>query len=216
MRRQNDLRNLVDEHKRQQELAKKQWQSEREEALREARQDAAVRIEDLQKQIQNLQGQYKLKEQESEHRRQETMEMAQNVERLKIEFLKQMQSEEERMQEEVQALQKKYQTEHVAFQVRSESVLRAAQQQFEKANNAMIERIKDLEYKLVTRESRPEDRERIAQLEKEVAEKEYLCKRIMEEMKYFKMELQHRDMPNGGGDKKEHSGKNSRSASRAR
>lgn len=51
----------------------------------------------------------------------------------------------------------------------------------------MIERIKDLEYKLVTRESRPEDRERIAQLEKEVAEKEYLCKRIMEEMKYFKV-----------------------------
>jgi len=216
VRRQNDLRNLVDEHKRQQELAKKQWQSEREEALREARQDAAVRIEDLQKQIQNLQGQYKLKEQESEHRRQETVEMAQNVERLKIEFLKQMQSEEERMQEEVQALQKKYQMEHNAFQERSESVLRAAQQQFEKANNAMIERIKDLEYKLVTRESRPEDRERIAQLEKEVAEKEYLCKRIMEEMKYFKMELQHRDMPNAGGDKKENSGKNSRSASRAR
>ena len=29
---------------------------------------------------------------------------------------------------------------------------------------AMIERIKDLEYKLVTRESRPEDRERIAQV----------------------------------------------------
>jgi hypothetical protein len=28
----------------------------------------------------------------------------------------------------------------------------------------MIERIKDLEYKLVTRESRPEDRERIAQV----------------------------------------------------
>ena len=43
---------------------------------------------------------------------QETVEMAQNVERLKIEFLKQMQSEEERMQEEIQALQKKYQNEH--------------------------------------------------------------------------------------------------------
>jgi predicted dinucleotide-utilizing enzyme len=66
---------------------------------------------------------------------QETVEMAQNVERLKIEFLKQMQSEEERMQEEVQALQKKYQTEHNQFQERSESVLRSAQQQFEKANN---------------------------------------------------------------------------------
>lgn len=61
--------------------------------------------------------------------------MAQNVERLKIEFLKQMQAEEERMQEEVQALQKKYQTEHTQFQERSESVLKAAQQQFEKANN---------------------------------------------------------------------------------
>lgn len=61
--------------------------------------------------------------------------MAQNVERLKIEFLKQMQSEEERMQEEIQALQKKYQTEHNQFQMRSESVLRAAQQQFERANN---------------------------------------------------------------------------------
>lgn len=45
----------------------------------------------------------------------------------------------------------------------------------------------------VTRESRAEDLERVAQLEKEVAEKEYLCKRIMEEMKYFKMELQQRD-----------------------
>lgn len=66
---------------------------------------------------------------------QETVEMAQNVERLKIEFLKQMQSEEERMQEEIQALQKKYQTEHNQFQMRSESVLRAAQQQFERANN---------------------------------------------------------------------------------
>ena len=121
------------------------------------------------------------------------------------------------MQEDIQALQKKYQSEHNAFQERSESVLRAAQQQFEKANNAMIERIKDLEYKLVTRESRPEDRERIVQLEKEVAEKEYLCKRIMEEMKYFKMELQHRDMPKNGTDgKKENAGKNSRSSSRAR
>ena len=67
--------------------------------------------------------------------------MAQNVERLKIEFLKQMQSEEERMQEEVQALQKKYQTEHTEFQERSESVLRAAQQQFEKANNVMLDRV---------------------------------------------------------------------------
>ena len=63
----------------------------------------------------------------------------------------------------------------------------------------------------------PEDRERIVQLEKEVAEKEYLCKRIMEEMKYFKMELQHRDMPKNGTDgKKENAGKNSRSSSRAR
>ena len=70
VRRQNDLRNLVDEHKRQQELAKKQWQSEREEALREARQDAAIKIEELQKQIHGLEGQLKLKEQESEHRRQ--------------------------------------------------------------------------------------------------------------------------------------------------
>jgi hypothetical protein len=43
--------------------------------------------------------------------------------------------EEERMQEEIQALQKKYQTEHNQFQMRSESVLRAAQQQFERANN---------------------------------------------------------------------------------
>ena len=66
--------------------------------------------------------------------------MAQNVERLKIEFLKQMQSEEERMQEEVQALQKKYQIEHTEFQERSESVLRAAQQQFEKANNVRFAR----------------------------------------------------------------------------
>jgi hypothetical protein len=69
-RRQSDLRNLVDEHKRQQELAKKQWQSEREEALREARQDAAIKIEELQKQMQSLEGQLRLKEQESEHRRQ--------------------------------------------------------------------------------------------------------------------------------------------------
>ena len=39
----------------------------------------------------------------------------------------------------------------------------------------MIERNKDLEYTLVARESRPEDRERFALLEKVVAEKEYLC-----------------------------------------
>ena len=50
-------------------------------------------------------------------------------------------------------------------------VLRASQDQFEKANNSLISRIKELEFKLVTRESRPEDLERIAQLEKEVAEK---------------------------------------------
>ena len=50
-------------------------------------------------------------------------------------------------------------------------VLRASQDQFEKANDSLISRIKELEFKLVTRESRPEDLERIAQLEKEVAEK---------------------------------------------
>jgi hypothetical protein len=50
-------------------------------------------------------------------------------------------------------------------------VLRASQDQFEKANNSLISRIKELEFKLVTRESRPEDLERITQLEKEVAEK---------------------------------------------
>ncbi len=50
-------------------------------------------------------------------------------------------------------------------------VLRASQDQFEKANDSLIARIKELEFKLVTRESRPEDLERIAQLEKEVAEK---------------------------------------------
>ena len=217
VRRQNDLRNLVDEHKRQIELAKKQWQSEREEALREARQDAAAKVDELEKEKQNLLGQFTLKEKESENRRQETLEMAQNVERLKIEFLKQMQSEEERMQEEIQSLQTKYQIDHSAFQDRSELILRASQQQFEKANDAMIERIKDLEYKLVTRESRPEDRERVSQLEKEVAEKEYLCKRIMEEMKYFKMELQHRD---NGVDKNAEAKvvekRNSRISSRAR
>ena len=217
VRRQNDLRNLVDEHKRQIELAKKQWQSEREEALREARQDAAAKVDELEKEKQNLMGQFTLKEKESENRRQETLEMAQNVERLKIEFLKQMQSEEERMQEEIQSLQTKYQIDHSAFQERSELILRASQQQFEKANDAMIERIKDLEYKLVTRESRPEDRERVSQLEKEVAEKEYLCKRIMEEMKYFKMELQHRD---NGVDKNAEAKvvekRNSRISSRAR
>ena len=50
-------------------------------------------------------------------------------------------------------------------------MLRASQDQFEKANDSLISRIKELEFKLVTRESRPEDLERIAQLEKEVAEK---------------------------------------------
>ena len=53
-------------------------------------------------------------------------------------------------------------------------VLRASQDQFEKANNSLIARIKELEFKLVTRESRPEDLERITQLEKDVAEKVWL------------------------------------------
>lgn len=70
----------------------------------------------------------------------------------------------------------------------------------------MILRIKELEFKLVTRESRPEDLERISQLERDVAEKEYLCKKVMEEMKYFKMELESKDLQDqvairGGGNK---------------
>ena len=98
-----------------------------------------------------------------------------------------------------QALQRKHAQEHEAHQQRAEEVLRAAQAQFERANDALVARIKDLEFRLVARESRPEDRERILALEKEVAEKEYLCRRIMEEMKYFKMELQSRDQAAGGG-----------------
>uniref|UniRef100_A0A6T8KJC2 Protein FAM184A/B N-terminal domain-containing protein n=1 Tax=Hemiselmis andersenii TaxID=464988 RepID=A0A6T8KJC2_HEMAN len=191
--RQNDLRQLVDEHKRQTEQAKTSWQKEREEALREAKSDASVRIEELMMQINTVQAQLKSKEAESEQRRGETVSMAQNVERLKVEFLKQMQAEELRMQEEIQAMQSKHSAEHQEYQVRAEQVLKAAQEQFERANDAMIQRIKELEFKLVTRESRPEDLERISQLEKDVAEKEYLCKRIMEEMKYFKMELENRD-----------------------
>jgi len=191
--RQADLRQLVDEHKRQTEQAKSSWQKEREEALREAKADASARIEELMMQINTVQAQLKSKEAESEQRRGETVQMAQNVERLKVEFLKQMQAEELRMQEEIQAMQSKHSAEHQEYQVRAEQVLKAAQEQFERANDAMIQRIKELEFKLVTRESRPEDLERISQLEKDVAEKEYLCKRIMEEMKYFKMELENRD-----------------------
>jgi len=246
-RRQQDLRELVDEHKRATELSKGQWQKEREEALRQSRVDAERRVEELLKKVSAVESQLRVKQHESEQRRQEAVSIAHNVERLKVEFLKQMQAEEERMVEDKLALQKKYTEEHAAFQERSEQVLRAAQEQFEGANNAMIARIKDLEFKLVTRgappppvlplprtqrgapalnppawsaESRAEDLERIAQLEKEVlayhassaclleflilvtepcfsqvAEKEYLCKRIMEEMKYFKMELQNRDAP---------------------
>eukprot|EP00960_Hanusia_phi_P032364 749816-Hanusia_phi.AAC.4 len=143
----------------------------------------------MHKEVISLHGQVKLKEQESEQRRQEAVKISQNVERLKIEFLKQMQAEQEKMRKEIEALKQKHAEEEKSIKDRSETILRAAQKEFETANNAMIERIKDLEYKLVTRESRPEDREKIVQLEKEVAEKEYLCKRIMEEMKYFKRVL---------------------------
>mmetsp|Transcript_12262 Transcript_12262/g.29991 ORF Transcript_12262/g.29991 Transcript_12262/m.29991 type:complete len:837 (+) Transcript_12262:41-2551(+) len=191
--RQADLRQLVEEHKRQVEQSKTAWQKEREEALREAKADTQRKVEELVAQNNAVQATLKAKEAESEQRRGETVQMAQNVERLKVEFLKQMQAEELRMQEEVQAMQRKHKAEHQQYQDRAEQVLKASQEQFERANDAMIARVKELEFKLVTRESRPEDLERIVQLEKEVAEKEYLCKRIMEEMKYFKMELESRD-----------------------
>jgi hypothetical protein len=191
--RQADVRQIIDEHKRQTENAKVQWQKEREEALREAKSDAQVRVEELLVQINSITAQLKAKEQESEQRRTETVQMAQNVERLKVEFLKQMQAEEVRMQEEIQAMQSKHQAEHQEYQAKAEQVLKSSQEQFERANDSMIQRIKELEFKLVTRESRAEDLERIAQLEKDVAEKEYLCKKVMEEMKYFKMELENKD-----------------------
>ena len=62
----------------------------------------------MQKELISLQGQVKLKEQESEQRRQEAVKISQNVERLKIEFLKQMQAEQEKMKSEVETLKRKH------------------------------------------------------------------------------------------------------------
>jgi hypothetical protein len=98
-----------------------------------------------------------------------------------------------------QGMQRAHAQEHEAHQQRAEAVLRAAQEHFGRASDALAARAKDLEFRLAARESRPEDRERIAQLEREVAEKEYLCRRIVEEMKCFKAELQTRDAAGGGG-----------------
>lgn len=67
--------------------------------------------------VSQITAQFKSKELESEQRRGETVKMAQNVERLKVEFLKQMQAEELRMQEEIQAMQHQHTVEHERYQV---------------------------------------------------------------------------------------------------
>ena len=119
--------------------------------------------------------------------------MQQAIERLKAEFLKQMKLEEERTEYEFERTAEQYQQQHNDFQDRSEAVLAEARKEFEQTNLALVQRMKELEFKLVTRESRPEDVERIKFLEKEIAEKDFLARKIMEELKFFKAEAAARD-----------------------
>merc|ERR1711865_1105848 len=52
---------------------------------------------------------------------------------------------------------------------------------------------KELQYKFKNRESRPEDLDRIAQLEHLMIAKDEEIKRVKEEMRYFKLELLNRE-----------------------
>jgi hypothetical protein len=73
-RRLADVRALGEEHGRQTEVAKGQWQREREEALREARADGLRRAEEDQRALGVLQAQLHAREAEAEQRRLEAVQ----------------------------------------------------------------------------------------------------------------------------------------------
>ena len=59
--------------------------------------------------------------------------------------------------------------------------------------DGLVTRIEEMEDRWARRESRPEDLERIAVLEKEMVDKDALVKKTREEMIYFKRELLNRE-----------------------
>ncbi len=73
-RRLADVRALGEEHARQAEVAKGQWLREREEALREAREDGLRRAEEDQRALGALQAQLHAREAEAEQRRLEAVQ----------------------------------------------------------------------------------------------------------------------------------------------
>ena len=63
----------------------------------------------------------------------------------------------------------------------------------ESAHEELESRFKDLEARFLSRESRPEDVERIRFLEAEMVKKDAEIKSVREEMRYFKLELLNRE-----------------------
>ena len=68
-----------------------------------------------------------------------------------------------------------------------------AKQAMENAHHELEGRFKDLEARFLSRESRPEDVERIRFLEAQMVKKDAEIKSVREEMRYFKLELLNRE-----------------------
>jgi hypothetical protein len=124
----------------------------------------------------------------------EVAQLSRNMERLKAEFLEKIQDEEKRHRTILEQVSHDLRSEKDEYIHKANAMMRESQDQFERANAAIVAKLKEMEYRWITR-----DAERIAHLEKEVHEKEFLCRRIMEEMKFFKLELQTREQKAQGG-----------------
>merc|ERR1712100_212546 len=83
--------------------------------------------------------------------------------------------------------------EHVLETQQMQGQFTEAQAQMQEVRRSLEEQIHELEQRWLNRESRPEDLERIRQLEEEMVEKDALVKKTKEEMIWFKRELMNRE-----------------------
>jgi hypothetical protein len=192
-RRLRELKECDMDFRRKLEQLSKQLRNERDEKVREmtaAHQDEVLRHT---KTVETLKTAMAQKELDIGIKVDEVSQLSRNMERLKAEFLEKIQDEEKRHRSILEQVSHDLRSEKDEYIHKANAMMRESQDQFERANAAIVAKLKEMEYRWITRDARPEDQERISHLEKEVHEKEFLCRRIMEEMKFFKLELQTRE-----------------------
>jgi len=198
-RRLRELKECDMDFRRKLEQLSKQLRAERDEKVREmtaSHQDEVLRHT---KTVEALKTAMAQKELDIGIKIDEVAQLSRNIERLKAEFLEKIQDEEKRHRNILEQVSHDLRTEKDDYIHKANAMMRESQDQFERANAAIVSKLKEMEYRWITRDARPEDAERIVHLEKEVHEKEFLCRRIMEEMKFFKLELQTREQKAQGG-----------------